>query len=98
MKLGIALVLLWCMTVVADIRPRPPARPCRVMVYLPWLRIPYPWCDMDVKFHDGVEYQVHNPDGHACEPWYGGRDYFLCHVTIDWDKATIDAVRYEGKF
>lgn len=97
MRLWIAL-LVWlvCTEAAADNRWRWRVPPYRIATYLPWTRIPYPWCPFEVQFK-GESHELHNPQGFACEPGYNGDHYFWCVIHVGLDKATIDAASYEGE-
>ena len=87
------LSLLLCSCAIADGVYRPAVRPYRKIVTLTWCQIPYPAAEGRVTLRDGKSYAILNPDGHACEPWFHAGDSFDCHVTVDLDEMTIDAVR-----
>ena len=97
MKPCLIILVLLCSTAVADNRFRPPVRPYRMACFMPWTRIPYPNCPFETTFRNGQTYEVRNPLGFACEPWYDSNHYFHCHLTIDLDTATIDSASYEGE-
>ena len=94
---GLIAAILLCTTVHADGLDRPAVRPYRVMVHLPWLRVPWAHTNLDVRFMDGRTYEVSNPQGFDRTPDYGCKDYFLIHGTVDGGALLIESASHAGR-
>lgn len=95
MKLLAAWMLLVSLAC-ADARWRPPILPYQKQFHLPWSKIPYPNCPFKITLSDGIEYEISNPQGWACEPEYNWRHYFQVFATVHRDQITIEEAEYEG--
>lgn len=93
------VLLAWMLLVsiaCADARWRPSILPYHKQLFLPWTRIPYPNCAFNVTLLDGIEYEIRNPAGWACDHEYNWRHYFKVQATVHLDQMTIEEADYAG--